>query len=51
MFQFTVAEKLGMTLAQLRQNMTTEELLGWSAYFSIRADEEQKAYEAAKRRR
>jgi hypothetical protein len=31
--------------------MTPEELLGWHAYFSLRADEEQKAYEKAKRRR
>jgi hypothetical protein len=50
MFQYTVAEKLGMTLQQLRASMTTEELLGWSAYYSIRAEEEKKAYEAAKHR-
>jgi hypothetical protein len=51
MFQFTMAEKLGMTIGQLREAMTTEELLAWSAYFSIRADEEKKALDAAKRRR
>ena len=46
-----MAEKLGMTIGQLREAMTTEELLAWSAYFSIRADEEKKALDAAKRRR
>jgi hypothetical protein len=51
MFQFTVAEKLGMTLGQLREAMTTEELFAWSAYYSIRAEEEKAAYEKAKRRR
>jgi len=51
MFQFTMAEKLSMTLGQLREAMTTEELLAWSAYFSIREDEEKKALDAAKRRR
>jgi hypothetical protein len=51
MFQFTMAEKLGMTLYQLRSSMTTDELLAWSAYYSIRAAEEKAAYESAKRRR
>ena len=40
-----------MTLTQLREAMTLEELLAWSAYFNIRADEEKAAYEQAKRRR
>jgi hypothetical protein len=40
-----------MTLSQVRTQMTTEELCGWNAYFCFRADEEQKAYDKAKRRR
>lgn len=52
MLQFYVAKELGMTLNELRTRMTDMEMLAWNAYFSIiRADEEKKAYEAAKRRR
>lgn len=49
--QFFVAEKLGLTLAELRSRMTDTELLGWSTYFKIRNDAEQEAYEKARRRR
>jgi len=31
--------------------MTDTELMGWYVYFKIQADEEQAAYEKAKRRR
>ena len=30
---FGVAKELGMTVQQLHENITFEELLGWSAYF------------------
>lgn len=40
-----------MTLSRLRNEMTPEELLGWHAYFSLRAEEEEKAIEKAKRSR
>jgi hypothetical protein len=46
-----VAKELGLTLTELRNRMTLEELLGWHAYFTYKADEERKAYDAAKRRR
>jgi len=49
--QFFIAEKLGYTLSELRQKMTDTELMGWYVYFKIQADEEQAAYEKAKRRR
>jgi len=40
-----------MTLSELRSRMTDMELLGWNAYFTVRAEQERKAYESAKRRR
>jgi len=40
--QFFIAEKLGMTLAQLRATMSTEELVGWSVYCAVKADREEK---------
>jgi hypothetical protein len=47
--QFFVAEKLGLTLSELRTRITDTELLGWYTYFKIQSDEEQEAYEKAKR--
>ena len=47
--QFFVAEKLGMTLADLRQKMSVKELYGWNAYFDLKGEQEEKAYEDAKR--
>ena len=35
MLSFGVAKELGMTVQQLHENITAEELLGWSAYFGI----------------
>jgi hypothetical protein len=43
LLQFSVAKELGMTLARLRQEMTLEELLGWSCYFQISNEQQQKA--------
>lgn len=51
MLQFFVAKELGLTLHELRMRMTDVEVLAWNAYFNIQADEEQKAYEKAKRGR
>ena len=33
-----LAEKLGMTLCELRQRMTHRELLLWGAYYELQAD-------------
>ena len=49
--QFGIAKELGMTLSQLRSEMTAEEILGWSAYFGILNEDQQKELEKAKRRR
>ena len=46
--QFFIAEKLGMTLADLRASMSLEELLGWSAYLSVKSDREEKEMEKAR---
>ena len=51
MLQFGVAKELGLTLSQVRTEMTAEELLGWSAYFSILNEDQQKEMEKARRRR
>ena len=46
--QFFIAEKLGMTLAQLRAGMSMEELVAWSAYCSVKSDREQKEMERSR---
>jgi len=51
MLQFGVAKELGMSLSEVRATMTAEELLGWSAYFQILNEDQQKELEKAKRRR
>jgi hypothetical protein len=51
MLQFGVAKELGLSLTEVRTTMTAEELLGWSAYFQILNEDQQKEIEKAKRRR
>ena len=51
MLQFGVAKELGMTLQQLNENISLEELLGWSAYFSILNKQQDEAMKASRRRR
>ena len=48
MLSFGLAKELGMTVQQLHENITVEELIGWSAYFGIINKEQEKAM---KRRR
>ena len=50
MLQFGVAKELGMSLAEVKTTMTPEELLGWSAYFSILNEDHQKEMDKMKRR-
>ena len=50
MLSFGVAKELGMTVQQLYQNITLEELLAWSAYFSIINQEQEEAMKKARRR-
>ena len=47
--QFFIAEKLGMTLTDLRSKMSFKELLAWSVYLSIKSDREEKEMEKARR--
>ena len=49
--ELIVAEKLGYCLAELREKMTVEELYLWAAFYQLRADEEQKQIDKAKRGR
>jgi hypothetical protein len=51
MFQLGVAKELGMSLTQLKQTVTPEELLLWSAYFQVLNEDQQKEVDKAKRRR
>jgi len=51
MLQFGVAKELGMSLSEVRTTMTAEELIGWSAYFQIINEEQEKQMEKARRRR
>jgi hypothetical protein len=51
MLQFGVAKELGMSLTEVRTVMTAEELLGWSAYFQILNEDQEKEIEKARRRR
>jgi hypothetical protein len=50
MLQFGVAKELGKSLVEVR-GMTIQELIGWSAYFQILNEEQEKEFEKAKRRR
>ena len=50
MLQFGVAKELKKTLVEVR-NMTLEELIGWSAYFQIVNDEQEKELQKIRRTR
>ena len=51
MLQFGVAKELGISLSEVRATMTAEELIGWSAYFQILNEDQEKALEKTRRRR
>ena len=50
MLQFGVAKELKKTLVEVR-NMTLEELIGWSVYFQIVNDEQEKELQKIRRTR
>lgn len=50
MLQFGIAKELGMSLSDVRK-MTLEEVLGWSAYFQILNEDQEKEMQKIKRRR
>ena len=50
MLQFGIAIALGMSLSEVRK-MTLEEVLGWSAYFQVLNEDQEKEMEKIRRRR
>ena len=48
MLSFGVAKELGYTVQELHERLTIEELLGWSAYFSIINKEQDASMRRAK---
>ena len=50
MLKFGVAKELGKTLHEIG-NMTDTELIGWSAYFQVINEEQEKEFNKIKRRR
>jgi len=51
MLSFGVAKELGYTVQELHERLTIEELLGWSAYFSIINQEQEASMKKARSRR
>ena len=51
MLEFGIAKELGMSLSELRSKMTPEEIIGWSAYFQILNEDQEKEIAKARRRR
>jgi hypothetical protein len=49
MLELGVSKELGMTLAQLRNSCSKDELLIWSAYFGVINEDQQKQFEDAKK--
>jgi len=39
-----------MTLGDLKKKMTLEELYAWNAYFTLKSEREEKAYEDAQKK-
>jgi len=50
-FLFSLAKELGMTLSQLSQNITREEMIGWAAYFALKNEEEERQRDSVQRGR
>ena len=45
---FFLAKELGMTLAQLTERLTQEELVGWAAFYELKNEEEQAAMDRSR---
>jgi hypothetical protein len=50
MLQFGIAKELGKSLTEIRQ-MTMEEIVGWSAYFLVLNEDQEKEMQKTQRRR
>jgi len=46
---FSLAKELGMTVSQLSDNLTMEELIGWSGYFALKNEEEEREKDKVQR--
>lgn len=51
LFQLQLARELHMTLGQLREQMTNEEMVLWGIYFQVQAEEDRKQQNKASMRR
>jgi hypothetical protein len=51
LLSFGVAKELGMTVTRLWAEVTPEELIGWSCYFSYLNEQQEAAMKKAQRRR
>ena len=47
---FFLASELGMTIQELTSKLTYEEYMNWLAYYELKKEYEDKAYEDAKRK-
>ena len=50
MLQFAIAKELGMSLVDVRK-MTMEEIIGWSAYFQVLNEDQEKQMQEIRRSR
>ncbi len=50
MLQFGIAKELGMSLVDVRK-MTVEEIIGWSAYFQVLNEDQEKEMQKIRRSR
>ena len=46
---FSLAKELGMTVSQLSNDLTMEELMGWSAYFALKNEEDEREKDKVQR--
>ena len=46
---FALAKELGMTVASLANELTMEEVMGWSAYFALKHEEEERERDKVQR--
>ena len=47
---FFLATELGMTIQELASKLTQEEYINWLAYYELKKEYEDKAYEDAKKK-
>ena len=47
---FFLASELGMTIQELTSKLTHEEYINWLAYYELKKEYEDKAYEDAKKK-